>query len=269
MGCIKMTQPRRTASYDHEQLLHERNVLGLKKTPGDEVHPQDTHLDWLNKTTNEAGQQVYDSKPLGVAMFGLGRIGTIHLEGVLANPRIALKYCVEDFAERANFTNFVWKLKDRNVQLVTSAEMDAVLADPAVEAVLVCTPTAAHENIVLAALNAGKAVFCEKVSNLCELCSINIQLSSITILHFSINILSLSTFHNILQLRSHLRKVTKQSSDATLSLKRRTCRSFARSTGDSTLAIHNCTSASAPARSDKSTSSRPRRATRRGRRSRI
>lgn len=42
------------------------------------------------------------------------------------------------------------------------AGLDAVLADPAVDTVVLCTPHSQHEQQVLAALAAGKQVFCEK-----------------------------------------------------------------------------------------------------------
>ncbi len=41
-------------------------------------------------------------------------------------------------------------------------DYEAVLADPGVEAVVLCTPHSQHESQVLAAFSAGKEVFCEK-----------------------------------------------------------------------------------------------------------
>lgn len=158
-----MATSRRTEDFDYEYLLHERNVRGLKATNDDQIDPvKDARLEKIGKIVNAKGQEVYDAKPLGVAIFGLGRIGSIHLDNVLANPRVSLKYCVEDYAERTNYVSFVWHLKERGVKMVPVDETDKVLADPEVEAVLVCTPTQTHEKIVVAALNAGKAVFCEK-----------------------------------------------------------------------------------------------------------
>ncbi len=42
------------------------------------------------------------------------------------------------------------------------ATADALLADPAVEAVFICTPNAFNQPLTIAALKAGKHVFCEK-----------------------------------------------------------------------------------------------------------
>ncbi|HYM30850.1 MAG TPA: Gfo/Idh/MocA family oxidoreductase [Candidatus Cybelea sp.] len=41
------------------------------------------------------------------------------------------------------------------------SEIDAMLADPAIAAVDICAPTAAHRDLVIAALAGGKHVFCE------------------------------------------------------------------------------------------------------------
>jgi predicted dehydrogenase len=46
--------------------------------------------------------------------------------------------------------------------LVIAPDFDAVLADPAVDAVILATPHSAHEAQVIAAADAGKQVFCEK-----------------------------------------------------------------------------------------------------------
>jgi UDP-N-acetylglucosamine 3-dehydrogenase len=48
-----------------------------------------------------------------------------------------------------------------NVGAVFTTDFDSLLADPTIEAVDVCVPSPVHREFVVAALNAGKHVFCE------------------------------------------------------------------------------------------------------------
>ncbi len=50
----------------------------------------------------------------------------------------------------------------REQGLSFSTELSEALADPAVEAVILCTPHSRHREQILAAAKAGKHVFCEK-----------------------------------------------------------------------------------------------------------
>jgi myo-inositol 2-dehydrogenase/D-chiro-inositol 1-dehydrogenase len=89
-----------------------------------------------------------------VALVGAGRMGVVHGRNAAANPRLDLEYLVEPRAEVAG--PLAADLGCR------TASFEAVLADADVAAVLVCTSTTTHLDLVLAALEAGKAVFCEK-----------------------------------------------------------------------------------------------------------
>jgi len=91
-----------------------------------------------------------------VALIGGGRIGAVHASNILANPRLSLRYVV-DIDENAAKT---WAAKAPNCQAVTS--IDPVLNDHSVKAIVVCTPTAAHPDIIMKAAKAGKAIMCEK-----------------------------------------------------------------------------------------------------------
>lgn len=97
----------------------------------------------------------------GIAVIGMGRIGNIHLENLLSNPRAHVKYVVDvdpDVVER--------RLKlvapDRGITAVSTSDMKVALSDCTVDSVVICTPTWTHEDLVRKSLNAGKAVFCEK-----------------------------------------------------------------------------------------------------------
>ncbi|XP_054720943.1 myo-inositol 2-dehydrogenase-like [Uloborus diversus] len=103
-----------------------------------------------------------DKPAVGIAIFGLGRIGTIHLDNLRRNPRAHIYYCVEESTERVNFVRNQWKMLDTETTFLKSNDSEAIFKDPRVDAVLVCTPTFSHEELVMKSLESGKAVFCEK-----------------------------------------------------------------------------------------------------------
>jgi len=98
----------------------------------------------------------------GVALFGLGRAGQIHFGNLLHNHRYDLLYIVDADEEKAQDLLRKHRLEGRT-RAVSADEADAqVWRDPRVRAVIVATPTYAHESIIRNALENGKHVFCEK-----------------------------------------------------------------------------------------------------------
>ena len=92
--------------------------------------------------------------PAKVALLGAGRMGEVHGRNAAANPRLDLAYLAEPRGSAGK------RLADAlGCRIASLAE---VLADPAVDGVIVATSTDAHLDLTLAALAAGKAVFCEK-----------------------------------------------------------------------------------------------------------
>ena len=91
---------------------------------------------------------------LDVALFGAGRIGTIHAGNVVRQPGAKLKYVVDVDAAAAE------RLAQKHGARV--ADADAVFADPAVAAVVIGSSTDTHADLILRAAKAGKAIFCEK-----------------------------------------------------------------------------------------------------------
>lgn len=89
-----------------------------------------------------------------VALIGAGRMGQIHGRNAARNPAFHLKYVVDQRAEAA---------QPLAAELgAQCASLDEVLRDAAIRAVLVCSSTDQHLAHALAAVDAGKAVFCEK-----------------------------------------------------------------------------------------------------------
>ncbi|XP_034190565.2 inositol 2-dehydrogenase [Osmia lignaria lignaria] len=99
-------------------------------------------------------------KTIKLALFGVGRAGTIHLSNVVANPRVKLLYVVDDVESKWEAIRQHWHLDD--VTFLNIKQSDKVYNDPNVDAVIVASPTYTHETIVRKALEAKKAVFCEK-----------------------------------------------------------------------------------------------------------
>ena len=97
---------------------------------------------------------------IGVALFGLGRAGSIHFKNLVKNVRIDLKYLVEENVAVAEQFVVDYRLEDTAV--LCSKDLDIVIKDTTVTACVITTPTETHEGIVMACLEAGKAVFCEK-----------------------------------------------------------------------------------------------------------
>ncbi|XP_044262218.1 inositol 2-dehydrogenase-like [Tribolium madens] len=96
----------------------------------------------------------------GIACFGIGRAGTIHLSFLVREPKAKLLYIVDDDKSKWDKLKKYWNLE--TVRFLTNAEAKIVYEDPSVRAVVVASPTYTHEEIISNALNHNKAVFCEK-----------------------------------------------------------------------------------------------------------
>ena len=91
---------------------------------------------------------------LRVGLLGAGRIGRIHAANVSSHGRAQL-VAVADASAAAS----------EGVAGATGAEardVEAVVGASDVDAVLICTPTDSHADLIERAARAGKAVFCEK-----------------------------------------------------------------------------------------------------------
>ena len=89
-----------------------------------------------------------------VALIGAGRMGQVHGGHAARHPGLHLAYVVD---ARPGAAEAVASAHGAQV-----ATLEAVLADPAVRGVLVCSTTDRHLEHALACVAAGKAVFCEK-----------------------------------------------------------------------------------------------------------
>ena len=109
------------------------------------------------------------SKPVNVAVVGLGFMGVTHLRAYLANP-LARVVAVCD-AVRVPVNGVLGGVsgnikKSDDIHLGTGVKvfrkLEELLADSEVQLVDLCTPTPLHPAQAIAALKAGKHVLCEK-----------------------------------------------------------------------------------------------------------
>lgn len=135
-------------------------MTGWKVLANDQVHEKDRIEGAIKLVDNAEGVIKYDRSRIGIAIFGLGRIGTVWIDRVLRNPRLRLVACVESCQERCHYIEYAFNLD--NVRMISPDNADEVFNDPQVEAVIIATPTASHQELVLRSLSSGKAVLCEK-----------------------------------------------------------------------------------------------------------
>ena len=91
---------------------------------------------------------------IDVALIGAGRMGQVHGPNAAQHPGLKLKYVVDPRPDAAQAM-----CQRAGGQ---SATLDQALADPSIKGVLICSSTDQHLGHALAAVEAGKAVFCEK-----------------------------------------------------------------------------------------------------------
>ncbi|SDL73728.1 Gfo/Idh/MocA family protein [Nonomuraea jiangxiensis] len=92
---------------------------------------------------------------VNVALVGAGRIARVHAaayQGLSLGRLVACTDPVEAAAEGLA----------RDFGLRVAPDLDALLADPDIDAVVIASPNAMHPDQTIAALRAGKHVFCQK-----------------------------------------------------------------------------------------------------------
>ncbi len=105
---------------------------------------------------------------LNIGIIGMGGISNVHLASYCAlAERARIVARCDKIPERARGTAGEVTINieggaDSPVVGTPYTEYQALLADPAVEAVDICLPTDLHAEVAIAALEAGKHVLCEK-----------------------------------------------------------------------------------------------------------
>jgi myo-inositol 2-dehydrogenase/D-chiro-inositol 1-dehydrogenase len=91
---------------------------------------------------------------INVGLIGAGRIATVHAKTIVANPYSQLVAVADVIPENAE------KLVAQFGGRVDSSE--SIIANPAIDAVLIASSTDTHSDFIEAATASGKAVLCEK-----------------------------------------------------------------------------------------------------------
>lgn len=89
-----------------------------------------------------------------LALLGAGRIGKVHARAIAEDKRAKLVAVADAFPEAAN------AIADASGAAVKT--IDEIEADKNIDAVIICTPTNTHADLIERFARAGKAIFCEK-----------------------------------------------------------------------------------------------------------
>lgn len=92
--------------------------------------------------------------PLHFAVLGAGRIGQVHGAAIASVEGATLKAIADPFEDAAKAMALKYGCDIRSIEDITAA------AD--IDAVVICTPTDTHADLIELFARAGKAVFCEK-----------------------------------------------------------------------------------------------------------
>ena len=95
---------------------------------------------------------------INVGIIGVGRIGRVHGESISKYVKNARVKAVAD--PFLNDSSIAWA-KSMGIE-ETYKDYKKILADPEIQAVLICASTDQHSKLSIEALRAGKHVFCEK-----------------------------------------------------------------------------------------------------------
>jgi predicted dehydrogenase len=112
----------------------------------------------ITELTNATGQRriLRREPPLGTAIVGYGYWGPNLARNVAECPQLRLAaLCDLDSAQLLRF-------RERHPDARTMSDLDALLLDPAIEAVVIATPPQSHYALAKRALQAGKHVLVEK-----------------------------------------------------------------------------------------------------------
>ncbi|MDD7973658.1 inositol 2-dehydrogenase [Roseinatronobacter alkalisoli] len=91
---------------------------------------------------------------LKVGLLGAGRIAGVHAKAITSHPGSTLVAVSDYLPENAQKLAAEYGCATRST--------DEIIADPAIDAVLIATSTDTHSDLIEAATAAGKAVLCEK-----------------------------------------------------------------------------------------------------------
>jgi myo-inositol 2-dehydrogenase / D-chiro-inositol 1-dehydrogenase len=97
-----------------------------------------------------------DMKRIKTALLGAGRIGQEHGRNLVSIPFVDLAIICDPVVEAA-------KVLQNQLRIEAIVEdPESIFRDSTIQAVVICTPTDTHADLIERAAKAGKAIFCEK-----------------------------------------------------------------------------------------------------------
>jgi len=97
------------------------------------------------------------AKKINVGIIGAGRIGKVHSQSIINQiPEVKVKTISDIYLDAAK--EWAEKMGIPNV----TQDYKEILNDPEIDAVLICSSTDTHAQIIIEAAQAGKHIFCEK-----------------------------------------------------------------------------------------------------------
>ena len=96
---------------------------------------------------------------LKIGVVGCGRIGKLHINNLINSvPGVQVVAAADPMLDKSGAREW---LAERKITNVSTDFMD-VINNPEVDVVFVCSSTDTHCDVSMAAVQAGKHVFCEK-----------------------------------------------------------------------------------------------------------
>lgn len=92
-------------------------------------------------------------KTINAGIVGVGRIGKLHADNLVSLQGTRLKAVADPYVAPEEWAS-------RGIE--ASRDPEVVIQDDEIEAVLICSPTPTHSQLIESAARAGKHIFCEK-----------------------------------------------------------------------------------------------------------
>lgn len=98
-------------------------------------------------------------KKLSIGVIGAGRIGKLHSEILIHQiPEAKVVKIADPYADSLK----EWIEKNNIDPKIVIKDYKEIINDPSIEAVVICSPTNLHAQMIIEAAQAGKQIFCEK-----------------------------------------------------------------------------------------------------------
>ena len=91
---------------------------------------------------------------LNIAVLGCGRIGKVHAQSIAENRRASLAAVADAMPAVTELVAAQYGAR--------AADVGSIMADDSINAVIISTPTDTHQELILRACEADKAILCEK-----------------------------------------------------------------------------------------------------------